>query len=92
MWENTLKTLNHKMENVVSGTCMSYVRKRYKCAEEGCEKGQKREGTIVGFLEPFILIESYKTNIQNFMKKRSPKNMEFEAKGVPKWSQNRCQN
>ena len=30
--------------------------------------------------------------MQTIIKKRSPQNMEFDAKGLPKWSQNRYQN
>ena len=56
------------MENLVSDTYGSYVRKRYNCAEEGCEKGQKREGTIAGFLEHF-LIENDTKSIQTIIKK-----------------------
>ena len=50
-----------KLQNMVSGTCRSYVSKRYKCPEEGCEKGQKREGTIADFLEPLLIENALKT-------------------------------
>ena len=45
MWITSFKFLK-KLEDMVSGTCSSYVGKRYKCAEKGCEKKQKQEGTI----------------------------------------------
>ena len=31
-------------------------------------------------------------HIKNHFEKRSPQHMEFDAKGVPKWCQNRCPN
>ena len=33
-----------------------------------------------------------RNSIQNIIKKQSPQNSEFDAKGVPKWSPDRCQN
>ena len=38
-----------------------------------------------------ILLKKDKPSIQTIIKKRSPRNMEFDAKGVPNWSQHRCQ-
>ena len=71
------------MEKVVSVTCRSYNCKRYKCDEKGCEKRRVRTPAVAGFLEPFLI----KNRFKNSSKKRSPKNMEFDAKGIPKWSQ-----
>ena len=46
------------------------------------------------FWEPFrAKIEKYnKMLFEKSLKKRSPKNMKFDAKGIPKWRPNRCQN
>ena len=58
-------------------------------------KGPKKEGTRVRFLEQFLINNRSKidpVSIQKASKKRSPKNIEFDAKGVPKWSRNRYQN
>ena len=72
------------LEKMVSGTCRSYNGKRYKCAEKGTEK----RGDLI-FGSSFD-----KKTIKNLFKKQSlqisSKNMEFDAKGVPNWSQNRC--
>ena len=55
-----------------SGTCSSYVSKWYKCAEEGCEQGTKREGTVADFLEPFWS-KMIKNRFKKSSKKRSQK-------------------
>ena len=56
VWIHSFNFLKKKKrEQLVSGTCRCYVSKRYKCAEEGCEKGPKREGTVADFLEPFLI-------------------------------------
>ena len=38
---------------------------------------------------PFFIKNRY--TIDSSSKKRLPKNMEFDAKGVPKWNRSRCQ-
>ena len=35
--------------------------------------------------------KSIKNRFKKSSRKRSPQNIKFDAKGVPKWSQNRCQ-
>ena len=40
----------------------------------------------------YVWIQFYKDTIQQIIKKRSPRNIEFDAKGMPKWSQNRWPN
>ena len=75
------------MENIVSDTCRSYVGKRYTCAEKGCGKGPKREGTISLLFGTSLVLNRLKKS----SKKRVQKNMEFDTKGVPKESRNRCQ-
>ena len=73
---------------MVSGTCRLYVCARYKCAEKRCEKRVMRSR----FLEPIFDHKSINNRFTNSSKKRSPTNMEFYTKGVPKWSHNRYQN
>ena len=54
VWINSFYFLK-RLEKVVSGTCRSYQRKRYKRAEKGCEQGPNREGTVADLLEPFLI-------------------------------------
>jgi hypothetical protein len=51
-------------------------------------KGEYRLQFFGSLLGPF----SIKKTIKKLYKNRSPKNMKFDAKRLPKWSQNRCQN
>ena len=44
------------------------------------------------FLGTVVDQKSIKSRSHYSTKKRSPKDMEYDAKRVPKWSQNRCQN
>ena len=42
--------------------------------------------------EGVVLSKSINKLITNHSQKRSPQNMEFDTKGMPKWCPNRCQN
>ena len=82
------KKLKRKREKVVSGTCTSYNGKRYKCDEKGIEQRvipRRLFGTIVDQ-------KTINNLFKKSSKKRSTKNIAFYVKGIPKWSQNRCQN
>ena len=55
-------------------------------------KGSQKCPTGLYFLVPFWEPFSIKNTIENSSKNRSRKNMENNAKRLPKWSRNRCQN
>ena len=78
------------LENMVSGTCRFYVSKRYKCAENNVKRGCAYAYPPLPF--GFIFDQkSIKSLLTNSSQKRSPKNIEFDTKGVPTWSQNQYQ-
>ena len=54
---------------------------------------EKGETNHISFGAILVNILRRKTDSKNHKKtNRFPKNMEFAAKGVPTWNQNRCQN
>ena len=75
------------METNVSGTCRSYKGKRYKCAEKGCETKVMHRQSFGAIYDQ----QSIKNQFKNSSPKKSTDNMEFNAKGIPKWSPNRYQ-
>ena len=54
------------------------------------KRNEKEETNHISFGAILFKIR-IKNDSTNHQQKRSPKNMEFAAKGVPKWKQNRCQ-
>ena len=60
-----------------------------KRSRKGSQKGLRIFGILFGSLLGAI---SMKNTIENSLKNRSRKNMENNAKRLPKWSRNRCQN
>ena len=70
---------------MVSGTCRSYVSKRYKCVRK------RTDGKRVpppSFCDHFLSKNDQQT-IQQINKKTLPTNMAFDAKGVPKRNTNK---
>ena len=80
---------------MASDTCRSYVNKKYKCAEKGCEKGPKREVTIAGLWSKMV-----KKSIQKFIPKTITKKHRIgcqmgpkrDQKSIPKLIETQCQN
>ena len=66
---------------MVSGTCRSYVDKRYKCAEKGCEQ---KEGTIANFLEQFLIRIQSQIDSKKHKKNDQQKTSNIMPKGIPK--------
>ena len=59
------------------------------------KKGPNKEGTIAvnkSIVGPHFDQQSIKIRFKKSPPKRSPQNIKVDTKGVPKWSQNRCQN
>ena len=60
--------------------------------EAKSHKGCTFPGPVLGSVFHKNRNNIIKNDSNKYQKKRSPKNMKFDAKGVPKWNQNRCQN
>ena len=70
VWINSFNVLK-KLEKVVSGTCRSYVSKRYKCADKGCEKGGYRQTQNIMFLGHSFDQQFDNKSFQKFIKKKN---------------------